>query len=226
MDFLTLKNYRTAIVDYGKHIGLPELKSDNYLEEAVPGDVLDEALRRCADGSVFITVSLACFGQRPSHQRQRILALLGRGVDVHIIGLGRVDEHLAVLKTCWSVFSTLEDQLVQAERDLQDERERLAQDKLRFEDKLVARMSEQLGHGAVRAFYSNGHAEPINDMATSPPTPSDPVADHVKTLREAKGWTQQQLAEKAGVNVSMVKRLETSGKGDVARVLNVLEHTP
>jgi hypothetical protein len=221
-DYLTLKNYRQAILDYGRAIGLPELKSEHYHEETVPGDQLDEALRRCADGSVFITVSLACFGQRPSQQRQRILALLGRGVDVHVLGLGRVDEHLAVLKNCWSVFAALEDQLNEAERTLAEERERLEQRMSSFEDRLVARMSDKLGHGAVKAFY-NGHAEPIPDVVTSPP--SDPVAAHVKELRTAKNWTQENLAAKAGVSVSMVKRIETSGKGDVARVLNVLEHT-
>jgi hypothetical protein len=84
-DYHTLKGFRQAILDYGKTIGLPELKSEHYSEEVIPGAVLDEAM------------SLSSFGSTPSKQRQNLLGLLGRGADVHVLGLGRVDSVLGVL---------------------------------------------------------------------------------------------------------------------------------
>jgi ribosome-binding protein aMBF1 (putative translation factor) len=81
-------------------------------------------------------------------------------------------------------------------------------------------MSELRGHQAVREFYGvNGHLPDPQSGVT------DPTAIHVRELREAKGLSQQQLADQAGTSKSMVQRIETSGKGaDLAKVLSVLEH--
>lgn len=116
----------------------------------------------------------------------------------------------------------MEKALLQMEHDYELHEQQLADDKARFEDRLVARMSDRLGHGAVKEFYgANG------SHAAEPAEVSDPTALRVKELREQRGWSQEQLAEKAGCSRSMVQRIEALGRGqDLGRVLNVLEHQP
>jgi ribosome-binding protein aMBF1 (putative translation factor) len=90
----------------------------------------------------------------------------------------------------------------------------------RFEDRLVARLSELKGHQAVREFYgvNGGHADPQSEV-------TDETAIHVRQLREQRGLSQQQLADMAQVSKSQIQRIETTGRGtELAKVLSVLEH--
>src|SRR5258707_1222788 len=90
-EWIDLKGYRKAILDYGQANGLGELKSDMYQEEVVPGAVLNEAIKSAQSGAAFITNSLTSFGTRPSEQRKHLLEMIGRGVDVHVLSVGRID---------------------------------------------------------------------------------------------------------------------------------------
>ena len=54
-------------------------------------------------------------------------------------------------------------------------------------------------------------------------TTVDDVAGTVRSVRRERGWTQAQLATKAGVSRDLVNRLERgSGRVEVAKVLDVL----
>jgi DNA-binding XRE family transcriptional regulator len=208
-------------VNYAFQQGLGELKSDQYSEEAVPGAILQEIMQRALPGSHFITNSLAAFGTKPSEQRQRIRELQGRDVTVHVLGLGPIDNVMNVLKAAWDAAGPLEEQLLQMEQDYAAHEEQLTERMARFDDKLVARLSELKGHGAVKEFYGlNGH---VSTPAETEVT--DPTAIRVRELREAKGLSQQQLADMAQVSKSQVQRIETTGRGtELAKVLSVLEH--
>lgn len=216
-EYQALKHLREAIVEYGKGRGWGEIKSDTYHEEVVPGDVLHEAMSRAGDGAVFVTNALSAFGVKPSEQRARILALLGKGVDTHVMGLGSVGEHLAVLQAAWDAAAPLEARLAELEADYAKHEAELADRMARFEDKLISRLSEVRGHGAVKEFYGvNGGSHP---------EPTDPIALQVRQLREARGWSQDQLAAAAGVSKSQVHRLETLGKStDKGKIFSALEH--
>jgi DNA-binding XRE family transcriptional regulator len=216
-DHFVLKGYRQQCLEYAKALGLGELKGEAYFEEVVPGPVLEECLSRAADGSVFITNAIASFGAKPSEQRRRILALLGRGVSVLVHGLGNIEQHLVALKAGWEASAPLEAELAQLQADYADHEAQLAERMERFEERLVSRLSELKGVAAVREYFgANGHSEP---------EVTDETALHVKQLREGKGWSQDQLATAAGTSKSQIQRIETSGKGtDLGKVLSVLEH--
>jgi DNA-binding XRE family transcriptional regulator len=217
-EYAVRTGFRKSCVDYAFQQGLGELKSDQYSEEAVPGAILTEIMQRAAPGSHFITNSLSAFGLKPSEQRQRIRELQGRDVTVHVLGLGPIDNVMSVLKAAWDAAAPLEATLEQMERDYQAHEEQVAERMARFEDRLVARLSEVRGHGAVKEFYglNGGHAEaPVTDE----------TAIHVRQLREQRGLSQQQLADMAQVSKSQVQRIETTGRGtELAKVLSVLEH--
>jgi hypothetical protein len=217
-EYQVLKHLREAVVEYGKGRGWGTLSSEQYHEEVVPGDVLQQAMSLAGDGAVFVVNSLQALGIKPSDQRARILALLGRNVDVHVLGLGSISECLAVLRAAWDAAAPLEARLAELEREFDAHEAELNARMASFEDRLVSRMSEVMGHGAVKAFYGvNGgsHPEPV----------TDPTALHVRALREAKGWSQQQLADAAGVSKSQVQRLESVGKStDQSKIVSALEH--
>jgi len=199
-----LDGFKGAIRDYCAANGLPAPKSEHQMpEEVVPGVVLQEAIASVQSGGAFVTNGLGSFGSKPSEQRERILSLLAKGADVHILGLGRVDGFLHILKSCWEAGAELERQLSELERDYADQEQRLRERMAAFEDKLVARMADVVGQSSVKLFYSNG----------------------VRELREQRGWSMEELAAKAGTNKAMIQRLETRGKGEaLGRVMSVLEH--
>jgi transcriptional regulator with XRE-family HTH domain len=47
------------------------------------------------------------------------------------------------------------------------------------------------------------------------------VGQNLKLLRLAKGWTQEELSERAGVAVSTLKLLESKGQGSFQRLIRV-----
>jgi DNA-binding XRE family transcriptional regulator len=201
--------------------GHPGLRSECYIEEAIPGPLLLETMRRLSNGAVLLVSRLADFGTRPSEQRARIRELQGRDVSVHILGLGPIDNVMSVLKASWDAAAPMEEQLLQMEKDYAQHEAQLAERMSRFEDRLVARLSELRGHQTVKEFYGlNGNSTPEQPVEVT-----DETALHVRGLREAKGMSQEQLAAAAGVSKSQVQRIEASGRGtELARVLSVLEH--
>lgn len=47
------------------------------------------------------------------------------------------------------------------------------------------------------------------------------IGQRLKSLRLAKGWTQEELAERAGLAVSTLKLLEAKGQGSFQRLIRV-----
>ncbi|MFT4177492.1 MAG: helix-turn-helix transcriptional regulator [Luteolibacter sp.] len=47
------------------------------------------------------------------------------------------------------------------------------------------------------------------------------MGGRLKALRLAKGWTQEELAERSGVAVSTLKLLEAKGQGSFQRLIRV-----
>ena len=47
------------------------------------------------------------------------------------------------------------------------------------------------------------------------------VGERLKGLRMAKGWTQEELADRSGLAVSTLKLLETKGQGSFQRLIRV-----
>ena len=47
------------------------------------------------------------------------------------------------------------------------------------------------------------------------------VGQRLKRLRLAKGWTQEELAERSGVAISTLKLLEAKGSGSFQRLIRV-----
>lgn len=47
------------------------------------------------------------------------------------------------------------------------------------------------------------------------------VGERLKRLRLAKGWTRDELADRAGVALSTLKLLETKGQGSFQRLIRV-----
>jgi hypothetical protein len=178
-EYIDLKGFRKAILDYGQANALGELKSDMYSEEVVPGATLTECIKSAQSGTVFVVNSLSAFGVRPSEQRDRIITLLGKGADVHILGLGRIDSFLHVLKAAWQAGAELEREMAQMQIDYDEHERQLADEKQRFEDRLVSRMSEVMGHGAVKAFYSNGGSVP-DASASADVELTDPAVEHTQ----------------------------------------------
>jgi len=211
---------RKSCLDYcgGAGLGM-DLKSDCYSEEAVPGPVLAEVMSRAGPGAHFITNSLASFGVKPSEQRARIRALQAKDVTVHILGLGPVDNVMAILKACWDAAIPLEQQLEQLQADYDAHEAQLAERFERFESRLVARLSELKGAAAVHQYFGSNGSTPPEAAVT------DETAIHIRQAREAKGWSQQQLSEAAGVSKSAIQRAETTGKStELAKILSALEH--
>ena len=55
----------------------------------------------------------------------------------------------------------------------------------------------------------------------NPVTLAGEVGRNLKRLRLAKGWAQEDLAERAGVAVSTLKLLEAKGQGSFQRLIRV-----
>ena len=47
------------------------------------------------------------------------------------------------------------------------------------------------------------------------------IGARLRKLRLAAGWTQEELAERAGVSLSTLKLLESSGKGSLQRLARI-----
>jgi hypothetical protein len=169
LDYLSLKGLRKAILDFGQANNLGELRSENYTEETVPGPALRECIQNAQPNSVFVVNSLAAFGTKPSEQRERIHTLLGKQVDVFILGLGPVANFLHILRACWAAGMELEREMAQMQADYDAHERALADEKQKFEDRLVSRMSEVMGHGSVKAFYSNGGPHEAEPAVTPEP---------------------------------------------------------
>jgi len=47
------------------------------------------------------------------------------------------------------------------------------------------------------------------------------IGTRLRSLRLAKGWTQEELAERSGVAVSTLKLIETKGQGSLQRLIRI-----
>lgn len=47
------------------------------------------------------------------------------------------------------------------------------------------------------------------------------IGQRLKRLRLAKGWTQEELAERSGVAISTLKLLEAKGSGSLQRLIRI-----
>jgi hypothetical protein len=77
-----------------------------------------------------------------------------------------------------------------------------------YEADIVQRMAERFG---VKGLFDNEA------------TPESQIGLYVKTQRTAKGWSQQDLADRANTSKPQVSRIERDGKGEaLSRVLVAL----
>jgi hypothetical protein len=222
-----LDGFHKAIKDYCAANGLPAPKGDNLPEEVTPGPILQEAITAAQPGAVFVTNGLGSFGTKPSEQRTHITALIARGADIHILGIGKLDSIWGTLRVLWDVFGELEYQLNELEKDYAALEDRCRARMAAHEEKLVQRMSEVVGSSSIKAFYgANGGQAPVSDVEPNV-EPTDPTALRIKELREARKWSMEELATRAGTTKSMVQRAESLGRcSAMGQIMSCLEHTP
>lgn len=68
---------------------------------------------------------------------------------------------------------------------------------------------------------------PLSQLLLTPGDASALLSRRVREARKARGWNQTELAERAGVSVNTVARLEQSGSaqlGNFLRILTALGH--
>ncbi len=61
----------------------------------------------------------------------------------------------------------------------------------------------------------------IDSLLLAPGDVERLLAQRIRALRKARGWSQEQLAERAGLGVATVARLERSGRGQIASLLRI-----
>ncbi len=59
------------------------------------------------------------------------------------------------------------------------------------------------------------------DLFLTPQDLQHTLAQRVRALRKRQGWTQQELAERSGLGVATVARLERSGQAQFSTILQV-----
>jgi DNA invertase Pin-like site-specific DNA recombinase len=209
---IAIERQRDAMRLYAQGQALPRVPSDNFFEEASPGPMLDAALFRLSPGDVLLIPRLSSLGERPSKQEQTVRTLIAKGVQLHVLSLhGRIEPHLLGLTEVWSTAKAIEFQRDHMEQRMKRREQQIADEQQEFENALVARMSEKFG---VKYFIEN---------AAKPDEPN-PTGQLIKSLREQRGLTQQQLADLAHTSKPQISRIEISGRGEaLSRVMQVLK---
>jgi len=196
-----------AFVSYATSRGWPEMKSENW----AIGVAIEEAVARLSAGDVLLLQSIAHISEKPSVQERIILTCIANGVRVHVLSLsGPIEPHLLALSEAWFASKAIE-----AARDLTEAKmvqlvKKQEKDMAEFENEVMSNMAVRFGVQNLLKGFDRSEQ-------------SNPVGSDIKRRREAKGWSQQQLAEMVGVSKAQISRLELLGKAEaLEKVLAVL----
>jgi hypothetical protein len=190
--------------------GWPSLQSDNWsFDDKGDGETLRTSLRMLEAGDVLLLPTVASISERPSIQERTLLGLIARGVRVHVLSLGgSIEPHLLALREAWDATLPLEQERDAIERRAELREKQLVNEQSEWETEIVARMAERFG---------------VSHLFDGETTPETTIGTYVRTQREARGWTQQELAERASTSKAQVSRVEREGKGEaLQRILAAL----
>jgi hypothetical protein len=164
-------------------------------------------------GDVLVVSDVTAFGEYASAQEALVLSLIGRGIRIHVLDLlSPIEPHLPVLRAAWSAGYATERELGKLRRAFDRREGAIEQEREQFEADVVARMAERFG---VKSLFANE------------PTVETEIGRFIKQERDRRGWTQEQLAERAETSKAMISRLETKGAGSaLTSVLNVFQLAP
>jgi DNA-binding XRE family transcriptional regulator len=209
-----LARLEAAMKAYAVTRGWPKLLSDNWADETSDdGAMLQGAVQFLRAGDLLLLPDLISISDRPSVQEATILSLIAAGVRVHVLSLnGPVEQHLLALREAWDAGKAIERGRDEIERKMQRREEAIEKEQAEYEADIVQRMAERFG---VKHLFANEV------------TPETQIGAHVRQQREARGWTQEQLAQLAQTSKPQVSRIEREGKGEaLPRVLEVLAGPP
>jgi DNA-binding XRE family transcriptional regulator len=194
----------------------PFLRSEWVFEELTPGPLLDAALQATTEDTKFIIFNLGSLSHLPSRQQEIIAALHTKKAEVYVMELGGlIDQHMLALRCAWKAARELERKFAESEARFAKREAELEIEKTLYEKQVMQSMTELYG---VPDFVRQRLQPATNGHDTEAPT-----AAHLKSLREASGLSQQDLADKLGVSKSTVFALEQSGRGPhLERALEVL----
>jgi hypothetical protein len=191
-----------AAINYSQGRGWPKPPSEAWGSVATkPGEYLPETLGTLSAGDVLLIPSVNVLGERPSQIETIVRQCIGRGVRLHTLDLGDINQHLPGMFAAWASAAEVEAELDRALADMSEMEERHRQDLKDFEEMLYHRVVSEGVSIHIGAANGNGHVN------------SD-LGDQIKSARSKRNLSLRQLGELAGVSHSQVQRLEQSGRGE------------
>jgi hypothetical protein len=191
-----------ASIAYAQNRGWPKPPSEAWGSVATkPGEHLTETLSTLSAGDVLLIPSVNVLAERPSQIERIVRQCIGRGVRIHTLDLGDINQHLPGMFAAWQSAADVEAELDRAVADLSAAEQRHAQDLKDFEETLYQRvMTEGVSIHIGKAPNGNGVD---TDIGTA-----------IKAARSKCNLSLRQLGELAGVSHSQVQRLEQTGRGE------------
>lgn len=181
-----------------------------------PGSLeLDGVLDRLSPGDVAVLRSLRSIADDPHAAVGAVRAMVGKGVRciVHDLG-GDVLPHLTALSALLAMSSDYEARVIEAEQQAERAEQTAAENANWVMKELI---SDLMRSGKV------GISAPSMPAADAEPDAPE-VAQRLRELRKAAGYTQRQLSESLDCEQSSIARAERNGRGEVAaRAIAYLE---
>jgi DNA-binding XRE family transcriptional regulator len=195
----------------------PFLRSEWVFEELTPGPLLDAALQATTEDTKFVLFNLGSLSHLPSRQQELIAELHRKRSEVYVLELGGIiDPHMHALRVAWKAARELEHKFAESEARLVKREAEMKIEMALYSKTVMKEMAELYG-------LPDFVRERIDGPKTNGHDTETPTAAHLKSLREAAGLSQQDLADKLGVSKSTIFALEQSGRGPhLERALEVL----
>jgi Helix-turn-helix domain len=208
-----LMRAQAAAISYAQNRGWPKPPSEAWGSVATkPGEYLPETLATLAAGDVLLIPNVSVLGERPSQIEAIVRQCIGRGIRLHTLDLGDVNQHLPGMFAAWTSAADVEAELDRTIADLAAAEERHAQDLKLQEHELYQRIMTE-GVTIVPGKAGNGHGN----------TESRALGDQIKSARAKRNLSMRALADLAGCSHSEIDRMEKgAGSEHLPAVLRAL----